>query len=105
MVAMWRMLQTDEPVDYVVGTGVTHSVRDLCRIAFEHVGLDWQEHVRVDPSRFRPAEVAHLMADASRAREELEWAPEVEFRDLVQMMVDADLERLRALAMVEGPGA
>ena len=105
VVAMWRMLQTDEPVDYVVGTGVTHSVRDLCRIAFEHVGLDWQEHVRVDPSRFRPAEVAHLMADASRAREELEWAPEVEFRDLVQMMVDADLERLRALAMVEGPGA
>ncbi len=93
--AMWSMLQADEPRDYVVGTGVTHSVRDVCEIAFEHVGLDWQKYVVVDRSRFRPAEVDHLRADATRAREELEWAPSLDFQELIRMMVDADLERLR----------
>lgn len=93
--AMWRMLQRDEPVDYVIGTGVPHSVRDVCRIAFDHLGLDWERHVEVDPDRFRPAEVDHLMADSSRARDELGWEPSVGFEDLVRMMVDADVRRLR----------
>jgi GDPmannose 4,6-dehydratase len=102
VVAMWQMLQSEAPVDYVVGTGKTHSVRTLCRIAFEHAGLDWEDHVRVDASRFRPAEVDHLRADPARARAELGWAPGVGFEDLVRMMVDADLARLRDPAPVGG---
>ena len=93
--AMWRMLQRDEPRDYVIGTGIPHSVRDVCRVAFEHVGLDWKSHVEVDPGRFRPAEVDHLTADYSRAREELQWEPVVGFEELVRMMVDADVRRLK----------
>ena len=93
--AMWRMLQRDEPRDYVIGTGIPHSVRDVCRIAFEHVGLDWERHVEVDPGRFRPAEVDHLTADYARAREELGWEPVVGFDELVRMMVDADVRRLK----------
>ena len=93
--AMWRMLQRDEPRDYVIGTGIPHSVRDVCRVAFEHVGLDWEAHVEVDPGRFRPAEVDHLTADNSRAREELRWEPVVQFEELVRMMVDADVRRLK----------
>ena len=93
--AMWRMLQQGEPRDYVIGTGIPHSVRDVCRVAFEHVGLDWERHVEVDPLRFRPAEVDHLTADYSRAREELGWEPEVGFEELVRMMVDADVRRLK----------
>ena len=99
--AMWKMLQRDVPEDFVVGTGVTHSVRDLCEIAFAHVGLDWQAHVRVDPGRFRPAEVDHLRADASRARALLPWEPRVSFEELVTRMVEADLRRLRGEAVVE----
>ncbi|MDX1623762.1 MAG: GDP-mannose 4,6-dehydratase [Gemmatimonadota bacterium] len=93
--AMWRMLQRDEPGDYVVGTGVIHTVRDICEVAFGHVGLDWEDHVRVDPDRLRPAEVDHLRADSAKAREELGWEPDVGFEELIEMMVDADLERLR----------
>jgi GDPmannose 4,6-dehydratase len=92
--AMWRMLQQETPSDYVVGTGVSHSVRDLVRVAFDHVGLDWQDHVRTDPGLVRPAEVDHLLADPERARRELEWSPSVSFEELVRMMVDADLQRL-----------
>jgi len=92
--AMWRMLQQDEPTDYVIGTGVMHTVRDLVALAFDHVGLDWQAHVLQDPAFRRPAEVEHLLADGSKAREELGWEPEVSFEELVRMMVDADLERL-----------
>ena len=92
--AMWRMLQQPEPTDYVVGTGQMHSVRDLCAAAFSHVGLDWKKYVKVDPQFVRPAEVDVLLADASRARQELGWAPKVTFEQLVHMMVDADLERL-----------
>lgn len=92
--AMWRMLQQDEPDDYVVGTGQKHTVRDLCAAAFSHVGLDWQKYVKTDPRFVRPAEVDVLLADASRARKELGWAPKVTFEQLVHMMVDADLERL-----------
>ncbi len=92
--AMWRMLQRDTPRDYVIGTGETHSVRELCEVAFGHVGLDWKKHVKVDPRFVRPAEVDSLLADASQARRDLGWAPQVSFERLVTMMVDADLERL-----------
>ena len=94
--AMWRMLQQPEPHDCVVGTGVTHSVGDLVRVAFAHVGLDWQEYVKVDPQFYRPAEVDVLLADTTTARTELGWEPTVSFERLVTMMVDADLERLAA---------
>jgi GDPmannose 4,6-dehydratase len=94
--AMWRMLQQAEPKDYVIGTGVTHSVRDLVQAAFGHVGLDYEKYVKVDPRFIRPAEVDLLLADPSRARAELGWAPKVGFEELVAMMVDADLARLSA---------
>jgi GDPmannose 4,6-dehydratase len=94
--AMWRMLQQPSPRDYVVGTGRTHSVRQLVEVAFAHAGLDWQDHVVTDPSYLRPAEVDRLVADPSRVRAELGWEPTVGFRELVEMMVDADLERLAA---------
>jgi GDPmannose 4,6-dehydratase len=93
--AMWLMLQRDEPDDFVVATGETHSVRELCEIAFSHVGLDWQEHVVVDDKFLRPAEVDLLVGDATRARSELKWEPTVAFSELVAMMVDADVELLR----------
>ena len=92
--AMWRMLQQREPKDYVVGTGTMHTVRDLCAAAFGHVGLDWKKYVKIDPRFVRPAEVDTLLADASQAKRELGWAPQVGFEQLVKMMVDADLERL-----------
>lgn len=95
--AMWLMLQQDEPRDYVIATGVGNSVRDLCRIAFERVGLDPDEHVEDDPALHRPAEVDHLLGDASLARDELGWEPSVDFRSLIEMMVDADLARLSGL--------
>jgi len=93
--AMWRMLQQDEPVDYVIGSGETHSVEDLVRVAFERVGMDWRKHVVVDPRFYRPAEVDLLLADPGKAARELGWKPTVSFEQLVHMMVDADLERLR----------
>src|SRR6476469_1178103 len=93
--AMWRMLQQPAPRDYVIGTGQTHSVRELVEAAFAHVGLDWRKHVVSDPKYMRPAEVDLLQADPSKARAELGWAPKVRFDQLVAMMVDADLERLR----------
>ena len=94
--AMWLMLQQDRPDDYVVATGETHSVRELCEVAFGRAGLDWERHVVVDPALVRPAEVDHLIGDASKARRVLGWTPKVGFRELVEMMVDADLERLGA---------
>jgi GDPmannose 4,6-dehydratase len=92
--AMWLMLQQDEPSDYVVATGEEHSVREFVEFAFERAGLDPEKHVVVDPRFLRPAEVDHLVGDASKARRELEWAPRTSFRDLVELMVDADVERL-----------
>jgi GDPmannose 4,6-dehydratase len=94
--AMWRMLQQPSPRDYVIGTGKTHSVRELVEAAFGHVGLDWQEHVVTDPKFMRPAEVDLLLADPTKARVELGWSPKVSFRELIASMVEADLDRLRS---------
>jgi len=93
--AMWRMLQPKEPSDYVIGTGEAHSVRDLVETAFAHVGLDWRRHVVSDPAFIRPAEVDVLLANPAKARAELDWKPVMGFKGLVEMMVDADLERLQ----------
>jgi GDPmannose 4,6-dehydratase len=92
--AMWMMLQQSQPDDYVIATGESHSVRELVELAFDHVGLDWKRYVRLDPKFLRPAEVDHLVGDASKARDALGWRPEVNFAGLVRMMVDADVERL-----------
>jgi GDPmannose 4,6-dehydratase len=94
--AMWLMLQQPEADDYVVATGMSHSVRDLVTVAFGHAGLDWQKHVRQDPAMLRPAEVDQLIGNAAKARERLGWTPAVSFEQLVRMMVDADLERWSA---------
>ena len=90
--AMWRMLQQDQGDDYVVATGETHSVREFLEEAFSHVGLHWQDHVKVDPKYFRPAEVDVLLGDPSKARTKLGWVPRVTFKELVRRMVDADME-------------
>src|SRR3954465_4499327 len=92
--AMWLMLQQDRADDYVIATGRTHAVRELVEVAFDHAGLDWKRYVRLDPKFLRPAEVDHLIGDASKARAALGWRPEVDFSGLVRMMVDADLARL-----------
>jgi GDPmannose 4,6-dehydratase len=102
--AMWQMLQQDEPDDYVIATGETHSVQEFCDLAFAHVGLDAGEYVKTDPEFLRPAEVDHLVGDASKARAELGWAPRHSFRDLVELMVDADLVRLSA-ASISSPAS
>jgi GDPmannose 4,6-dehydratase len=92
--AMWLMLQQDKPDDYVIATGVSHSVQQLVEFAFAHVGLDSKKYVRTDPAFLRPAEVDHLIGDASKAAQALGWKPSVDFAQLVAMMVDADLARL-----------
>jgi GDPmannose 4,6-dehydratase len=92
--AMWRMLQQDEPGDYVVATGKAHSVRDCVQIAFEHVGLDPEGHVVVDERYLRPAEVDHLIGDATKAREQLGWEPKTTFETMIRLMVDSDLAQL-----------
>jgi GDPmannose 4,6-dehydratase len=93
--AMWMMLQQEKPDDYVVGTGETHSVRELCEVAFGHVGFDWQDYVVQDPRFMRPAEVDLLVSDPSKAGRVLGWEPRVTFRELVHKMVDADIALLR----------
>jgi len=92
---MWMMLQQPKADDYVVASGQTHSVRELCEIAFAHAGLDWQKYVVVDPAFVRPAEVDLLIGDASKARRVLGWAPKHSFQQLIEMMVDADLEDIK----------
>jgi GDPmannose 4,6-dehydratase len=92
--AMWLMLQQDQPGDYVIGTGESHTVREFVELAFSSAGLDWREYVEIDPQYFRPAEVDSLLADASRARRILGWEPTVTFQQLVRIMVDADLAEL-----------
>ena len=94
--AMWHMLQQREPSDFVIATGVAHSVRDLCEIAFSRVGLDYEKYVAVDDVLYRPAEVDHLLGDASKAREAFGWRPTVAFQGLIEMMVDADIARHEA---------
>ncbi|WP_299024820.1 GDP-mannose 4,6-dehydratase [uncultured Thermanaerothrix sp.] len=100
--AMWLMLQQDQPDDYVIGTGEAHSVREFLDEAFGYVGLDWHDYVRIDPRYFRPTEVDYLLADASKARRELGWEPKVRFRELVRIMVDADLELMGLPSPGEG---
>lgn len=95
--AMWLMLQQEKPDDYVVATGKTHTVRRLVEIAFDHVGLKWENHVIQDPALIRPAEVDLLLGDSKKARKELGWKPEVTFEDLIKMMVDYDLKKYRGL--------
>lgn len=98
--AMWLMLQQDEPDDYVIATGETHSVRELVELAFAHAGLDPAEHVGVDPKYLRPAEVEHLRGDYAKAKAKLGWEPRTSFDEMIRVMVDADLERLEALGRV-----
>ena len=93
--AMWLMLQQEKPDDYVVATGVTTTVRDMCRIAFDHAGLDMEKHLVIDPAFFRPAEVDVLLGDSSKAREVLGWKPEITLDQMIREMVDADFERLK----------
>src|SRR5256885_1867420 len=94
--AMYMMLQQEHADDFVIATGVSHSVRDLVEVAFGHAGLDWRKHVTLDPKLIRPAEVEHLIGDSTKARTKLGWKPSVDFASLVKMMVDADLERVAA---------
>ena len=91
--AMWCMLQQDKPEDYVIATGSSHSVRELCQVAFEHVGLDYRDHVEHDVRFERPAEIDHLLGDATKAQENLGWSPSVCFQELIVMMVESDLKR------------
>lgn len=93
--AMWLMLQQDKPEDYVIATGETHSVREFLEVAFGHVGLDYRNHVEIDPRYYRPAEVELLIGDASKAKKNLGWEPKTKFEDLAKLMVDADVELLR----------
>ena len=102
--AMWRMLQQDEPGDYVIATGETHTVREFCDLAFGHVGLDYREHVVTDPAFLRPAEVDLLIGDARQARDRLGWTPQVDFPGLVTMMTDADMARVGASLERAGGG-
>jgi GDPmannose 4,6-dehydratase len=90
--AMWLMMQQDKPNDYVIGTGISNSVRTMVEAAFSHVGLNYEDYVVVDPEFFRPADVEILLADASKAKEQLNWEPKISFKDLVIEMVDNDLE-------------
>ncbi|HWP02719.1 MAG TPA: GDP-mannose 4,6-dehydratase, partial [Gemmatimonadaceae bacterium] len=98
VVAMWMMLQQDQPDDYVIATGESHSVQEFVEQAFGRVGLDWRRHVVQDPALLRPAEVDLLVGDATRARRVLGWAPKTEFGDLVKMMVEADIRRIETKA-------
>jgi GDPmannose 4,6-dehydratase len=94
--AMWLMLQQDTPDDFVIATGETHTVKELVQVAFDHAGLDWEKHVKLDPAFIRPAEVDLLIGDPAKAKKKLGWSPKVSFEQLVKMMVDSDIERLSA---------
>ena len=93
--AMWLMLQQDAPDDFVISSGESHTVRECCEVAFQHAGLDWEKHVKLDPSLLRPAEVYHLLGDCTKARTQLDWHQEVDFEGLIKLMVDADLELVK----------
>lgn len=100
--AMWKILQLDQPEDYVLGTGVAPTMREFVIEAFEYAGLDWQAHVEIDPRYFRPTEVDHLLADASKARRDLGWEPRITFKQLARIMVDADMEAVELTPIGEG---
>jgi GDPmannose 4,6-dehydratase len=102
--AMWRMLQQSEPDDYVIATGEAHTVRELVEVAFDHVGLDWEDHVEIDPRYFRPTEVNDLQGDASKAEARLGWKPRIGFERLVHMMVDHDVELARRERILHDAG-
>jgi GDPmannose 4,6-dehydratase len=95
--AMWLMLQQDQPDDYVIASGQSHAVQEVVELAFSHLGLDWKQHVEIDPALFRPAEVEHLVGNAAKARRVLGWEPQVSFAELVRLMVDAELDRQKTL--------
>jgi GDPmannose 4,6-dehydratase len=97
---MWLMLQQDEPEDFVIATGVSHTVRDCVEVAFDQAGIELDDHVVIDPAFLRPAEVEHLLGDASKAKRVLGWEPTVDFEQLMRMMVDADLALLKAAPVV-----
>jgi GDPmannose 4,6-dehydratase len=103
--AMWLMLQQSDPDDYVIATGIAHSVQDLVEIAFARAGLDWKKCVKLDPKLIRPAEVDHLIGDSSKAQKKLNWKPAVDFKALVEMMVDEDLKRLASSPRQPAPAA
>jgi GDPmannose 4,6-dehydratase len=103
--AMWLMLQQDEPDDFVVATGQSHSVREFLEEAFAYATLDWRRHVEIDPRYFRPSEVDHLQGDASKARTRLGWTPKVSFPELVRMMVDHDCDAARRERALLASGA
>ena len=94
--AMWLMLQQEKPDDYVIATGQQHTVQEMCEIAFSHVDLDWKKHVVTDPNFYRPAEVHTLLGDCTKAKNELGWGPETSFAQLIEMMVDADMARVKS---------
>jgi GDPmannose 4,6-dehydratase len=100
--AMWLMLQQDQPEDYVIATGETHSVQEFLEKSFERVERDWKEHVRIDPRYMRPSEVDLLLGDASKARDQLGWAPRTSFDELVRLMVDTDWEHARREKAAQG---
>ena len=102
--AMWLMLQSSEPEDYVIATGEEHAVQEFADVAFAHAGLDSKQHVKTDPAFLRPAEVDHLVGDATKAREQLGWQPRASFKELVELMVDADMERLSSAAPLDVTG-
>ena len=93
--AMWLMLQADTPKDYVIGTNTSYSVQEACKVAFEHVGLNWEDHVISNKQLYRPTEIKELKGDSTKAKEELGWEPKTSFQDLMRLMVDADLERFK----------
>jgi GDPmannose 4,6-dehydratase len=93
--AMWLMLQQEQADDYVISTGTEHSVHQLVEIAFDRAGLDWEKHVVIDPKFIRPAEVDRLLGDCSKAKKVLNWEPEVDFKQLIEMMVDSDLKKVQ----------
>jgi len=100
--AMWLMLQQDEPEDYVIATGETHSIRELLEEAFSYAGLDWRQHLEIDQRYYRPAEVDLLIGDSSKAKRKLGWEAKIKFRDLVRLMIDADMEAARKEAHMNG---
>jgi GDPmannose 4,6-dehydratase len=102
--AMWLMLQQEKPDDYVVSLGESHTVRELCEVAFAHAGLDWQKYVVIDPRYNRPTEVDHLLGDSTRARRKLQWSPRVDFRQLIAMMVENDIELARQERTLQDAG-